>query len=75
MSAPRKRANEHLVPFERPDDLDDSQLELLLHPTFNECDDESLLELDEAYWEALLLDDDYEVQPEQGDFWIDQDAA
>jgi hypothetical protein len=73
MSAPRKRA--YLVPFERPDDLDDSQLELLLHPTFNECDDESLLELDEEYWEALLLDDDYEVQPERGDFWIDQDAA
>ena len=48
---------------------------LLLHPTFDEVDDETLLELDEAYWEALLPDDDYEPLPEQGDFWTDQDAA
>lgn len=48
---------------------------LLLHPTFDEVDDETLLELDEEYWEALIPDDDYEPTPEEGDFWTDQDAA
>ena len=56
-------------------DIDEAGLESLLHPTFDECDDESLLELDDEYWEALILDDDYEVMPEEGDFWFDQEAA
>lgn len=75
MPAPKKRANDHILPFERPDELDGVPMEPLLHPTFDECDDESLLDLDAEYWEALLLDDDYEVLPEKGDFWTDQDAA
>jgi hypothetical protein len=75
MPAPEKQDNDDILPWELPDEIDDSSLESLLHPTFDECDDDSLLELDDEYWEALLLDDDYEVQPERGDFWIDRDAA
>ena len=75
MAAPKKRANNRILPFVRPDELDDVPPESPLHPAFDECDDESLLDLDAEYWEALLLDDDYEVLPEKGDFWADQDAA
>lgn len=75
MPAPKKRVSDYILPFERPDELDEVPAKSPLHPTFDECDDESLLDLDAEYWEALLLDDDYEVLPEQGDFWTDQDAA
>ncbi len=75
MAAPKKRAHDRILPFERPDEPDDVPPESPLHPAFDECDDESLLDLDAEYWEALLLDDDYEVLPEKGDFWADQDAA
>jgi len=67
MPAPRKRANDQILPFEPPVEMDDAALESLLHPTFDECDDE--------YWEALIPDDDYEAMPEEGDFWFDQEAA
>jgi hypothetical protein len=44
-------------------------------PEPEEIDDDWSLELDDEYWDALLLDDDYEPDPEYGDFWPDQDAA
>ena len=47
MPAPKKSANDQILPFEPPIELDDAGLESLLHPTFDECDDESLLELDD----------------------------
>jgi len=75
MPAPKKRADDQILPFELPVEIDDAAFESLLHPTFDECDDESLLELDDEYWEALIPDDDYEVLPEPGDFWTDQEAA
>lgn len=75
MHAPKKRAVDQILPFERPVEIDDAAFEPLLHPTFDECDDESLLELDNEYWEALIPDDDYEALPEPGDFWTDQEAA
>ena len=75
MAAPKKRVDDQILPFELPVEIDDAPFESLLHPTFDECDDESLLELDDEYWEALLPDDDYEVLPEPGDFWTDQEAA
>jgi hypothetical protein len=31
------------------------------------------LEFDDEYWEALVPDDDYEPQPDHGDFWPDED--
>lgn len=75
MSEPYDDLDRELLPFAEPLDLDDATLESFLHPTFDECDDEALLELNDEYWEALLPDDDYEVLPERGDFWTDQEAA
>ncbi|MBL9161122.1 MAG: hypothetical protein JNL18_00110 [Planctomycetaceae bacterium] len=72
---PRKRPERaDILPFEQPE-ANDRPFDSPLHPTFEECDDESLLELDAEYWDALLPDDDYEALPERGDFWTDQDAA
>ena len=75
----RPAATNDILPFSPTDSAHDEPREtpdpLLLHPTFDEVDDDTLLELDEEYWEALLPDDDYEPLPEQGDFWTDQDAA
>ena len=51
------------------DDSDDGR------PDPDELDDDGALELDDEYWDALLLDDDYEPHPEPGDVWPDQDAA
>ncbi len=42
-------------------------------PDMQEIDDDSPLELDEDYWDALLPDDDYEPSPEHGDFWTEQE--
>ena len=56
-------------------DFDDGYDESDECPKPEELDDDRSLELDDEYWEALLLDDDYEPQPDDGDFWIDQDAA
>lgn len=75
MAKPKKHAHDHILPFEAPVEIDDAALESFLHPTFDECDDETLLELNDEYWDALLPDDDYESLPDQGDFWTDQDAA
>lgn len=75
MSEPYDDLDHELLPFADPFDLDDATLESILHPTFDECDDEALLELDHEYWDALLPEDDYEVLPERGDFWTDQEAA
>jgi hypothetical protein len=74
MNPSQEPTPEPILRFESPDEIDDA-VESMLHPTFDECDDEALLELDDEYWEALLLDDDYEVLPEEGDFWTDQEAA
>jgi hypothetical protein len=52
-----------------PDDVDDGR------PELDEIDDDWSLELDDGYWDALTPDDDYEPQPEPGDFWPDQEAA
>lgn len=76
---PRPAENDDILPF--PPNVSSDEVPhaapdpLLLHPTFDEVDDDTLLELDEEYWEALLPDDDYEPTPEEGDFWTDQDAA
>lgn len=75
MSASHDDADHPLLPFTEPIELDDAELESILHPAFEECDDDVLLELDDEYWDALLPEDEYEVQPEEGDFWIDRDAA
>lgn len=40
-----------------------------------EIDDRWPLEFDDETWDALVPDDDYEPQPEYGDFWTEQDAA
>jgi hypothetical protein len=40
-------------------------------PDQEEIDDDSPLELDDDYWDALIPDDDYEPLPEYGDFWTD----
>jgi hypothetical protein len=40
-------------------------------PQPQEIDDDTPLELDDEYWEALAPDDDYEPFPEQGDFWTE----
>jgi hypothetical protein len=37
----------------------------------DELDDEAPLQLDDEYWEAFTLDDDYDPLPEYGDFWAD----
>ena len=39
----------------------------------DEFDDDVPLELEDESWEALTPDDDYEPQPEHGDFWTDDD--
>ena len=44
-------------------------------PEPDEIDDDYSLDLNDEYWDALLLDDDYEPHPEPGDFWPDQHAA
>lgn len=74
MSAHEEESRSDVIPFAANPD-DDSRPELVLHPTFDECDDETLLELNDEYWDALIPDDDYEPLPERGDFWIDGDAA
>ena len=53
----------------QPDDT------LEVDPDAAEFDDDSTLEIDDAIWDALAPDDDYEPLPEAGDFWTDQDAA
>lgn len=64
-----------IFPFDDGANFDDEQMESLLHPTFDEVDDETLLEFDDEYWDALLPDDDYEALPDERDFWTDQEAA
>jgi hypothetical protein len=72
---PKKPPAEPILPFEPDDDAAARPEEPILHPAFDECDDQSLLELDAAYWDALLIDDEDAGLPEAGDFWIDEDAA
>jgi hypothetical protein len=75
MSTPNPHDDDQIIPFEPPAETDEAPLRSPLHPTFEECDDDSLLELGDDYWEALIPDDDYETLPEEGDFWIDHEAA
>jgi hypothetical protein len=44
-------------------------------PEPEENDDDSTLELDDECLDALEPDDDYETQPQPGDFWPEMDAA
>lgn len=77
MSSARKKEIDAppILPLIREIEPDVGPFHSLLHPTFDEVDDESIMELDDKYWEALLPDDDYETLPDKNDFWIDQEAA
>jgi len=48
-------------PLEEPD----------YRPDLEEIDDDTPLEFDVDYWDALIPDDDYEPLPEPGDFWTE----
>jgi hypothetical protein len=39
----------------------------------DDVDYDTPLEFDDEYWEALVPDDDYEPQPDYGDFWPEED--
>ena len=39
----------------------------------DDVDYDTPLEFDDEYWEALVPDDDYEPQPDHGDFWPEED--
>jgi hypothetical protein len=54
-----------LLPNDPPPPADDFDFEP------DEIDDDSPLEFDDEYWEALTPDHDYEPLPEHGDFWTD----
>jgi hypothetical protein len=50
-------------------DSDWPEEEPAFRPDPQELDDDSPLELDDEFWDALVPDDDYEPLPEYGDFW------
>ncbi len=56
-------------PDDDPDDPDGA--DVLAHGL---DDDWSQIPVEEC-WDALIPDDDYEPQPEPGDFWTAEDAA
>lgn len=57
----RAASNDSIWPPEEP----------AYRPDPHDIDDDTPLELDDDYWEALLPDDDYEPYPAPGDFWTD----